>query len=862
MGTSDMVSAMRVGRVTRLGVCASVASVVVLLVAVGRGDAYTPLPGSPLATGDHPRLFVNANTLPDVVAKCTGAMVDVYTIIKGKADSMVAETGTPDPGYNWSYLEDDVRTLCFVGMIERELGHDASAYLSRAIEYLEVVYGQDIGLPDGSSGYPFEAGISAFAEVYDWMYDLLTPAQRQRYGGELLRYYDDAWATRGSGEMSDRPFNNRYNLTLGALTYGAAAVYGAGIDASKEQAFLDWAVECLGYIMATKDVSGADGGGWHEGWAYALGEAQYASAKVMAAWEPASGEAPFAGNALGEWGLWSVQLTRPMDDRRAHLDEWNLGRDDGKWVDPDEPYKGHRGFYTLLGAKYQDGYAQWIADQSTSGYGWYPSDYNHQAVFDLLFTDTSMAPTAPSNDLPPVRHCVGQGLLIMRSGFESPDDTFALFQARDWFAGHQHRDVNSFIIHKGADLAIETGIYSGWSTDHRAHYFQASLAHNTVLVYDPSDYVANINDGGQVALGNRDHNDIDPIPPEFDISDMRVAIADEYDFGYGDGTQAYDAGNVTNFERFFVRFKPQEQFVVFDRVGSTNASFKKKWLLHMVNEPQVSEPGVVESVEVTDHIMTVRGNRIGFDNAGWAMDVQTLLPTDALVRKVGGPGYRYWVDDNGYTGPAGGANWPPPSSSYGGHTPEEIGVGGWRVELSPPVAALDDLFLNVLEIGQTGFVAADATLIGEVAGDVVGVVIDDAVERRAAVFSRTRTPLQETTFDIPSGPATRVLLCDLQAGAQYFIKCSGSAVEAFTPSDAGTHYFACAGGATVQLLRSLPGDLDDDNDVDTDDYALLAASLNGPAEPPFNPSADLDDDGDCDLADVAIFAEFFTGAGQ
>ena len=259
MGVSCRLPVRRVGRVMRPAVQASLASLVVLFVAAGRADAYTPLPGSPLATGEHPRLFVNADTLPDVAAKCTGAMADVYTIIKGKADSMVAETGTPDPGYYWNYLEDDVRTLCFVGMIERELGHDASAYLSRAIEYLEVIYGQSTGLPGGSSGYPFEAGITAFAAVYDWMYDLLTPTQRQRYGGELLRYYDDAWAACCWGEMSDRPFNNRYNLTLGALTYGAAAVYGAGIDASKEQAFLDWAVDCLGHIMATKDVSGADG---------------------------------------------------------------------------------------------------------------------------------------------------------------------------------------------------------------------------------------------------------------------------------------------------------------------------------------------------------------------------------------------------------------------------------------------------------------------------------------------------------------------------------------------------------------------------------------------------------------------------
>jgi len=824
---------------------------------------YTPRPGSPLADDEHPRLFVNAATLPDVVSKCTGPMAEIYAVLKGKADYVAGQTGTPDPGTWWRYVESNVPTLCFVGMIERELGHDPSPYFSRAIDYLEAIYGQSAGLPGGHSGYPFEAGILAFAVAYDWMYPDLTPAQRQRYAAELLRYYDQAWATRGTGEMSDRPFNNRYNLTLGALTYGAAAVYGAGIDPAKEQAFLDWAVASLGYIRSAINTSGAGGGGWHEGWAYALHEAMFASARIMAAWESASGESVFADSALSGWGLWSVYLTRPMDGRRAHLDEWNLSRDDGKWVHPDYPYKGNREFYALLGARYADGFAQWIADQSTSVSDWIPSDYNHAAVWDLLFTDTSVAATAPSNALPLSRHFVGQGTLVMRSGFESPDDTFAVFRARDWYAGHQHRDVNSFIIHKGADLAIETGIYSGWSTDHRRHYFQSSLAHNTVLVYDPTDCVADINDGGQIPKGNRDHRYITPVPGAFyDIADMVVEITDTYDYAQGDGTRAYDPGNVTNFERTFIRFKPQDWFVVFDRVSSTDASLQKKWLLHMVQEPQVSEPGQILSVEVPGHIMTVRGNRIAFENRGWAMDVQIVLPAGAIVRKAGGPGYRYWVDDNGYNGPQGGANWPPPTSSYGGHTPEELGVGGWRVEVMPPTAAIDDLFLNVLQVGAAGFAVAPATLIDAGPAGPIGVIIEGASDRRAAVFSRSGQALSEGRFEIPSGSAAEVLLCDLEPSRLYWLQLGTEPLTSFTSSEAGTHLFVCPGGSTVVLLSSLPGDVDSDDDVDVFDViALIQAFGSRPGDPNWDPRCDFDGNGRVDVLDViAVVNNFGTTA--
>lgn len=73
----------------------------------------------------------------------------------------------------------------------------------------------------------------------------------------------------------------------------------------------------------------------------------------------------------------------------------------------------------------------------------------------------------------------------------------------------------------------------------------------------------------------------------------------------------------------------------------------------------------------------------------------------------------------------------------------------------------------------------------------------------------------------------------------------------------------------VQLTRqpngaSLPSNLDQDCDVDLDDYALLAACMNGPNLPPSptcpqGVNADIDNDGDVDLEDAAALARQFTG---
>ena len=69
----------------------------------------------------------------------------------------------------------------------------------------------------------------------------------------------------------------------------------------------------------------------------------------------------------------------------------------------------------------------------------------------------------------------------------------------------------------------------------------------------------------------------------------------------------------------------------------------------------------------------------------------------------------------------------------------------------------------------------------------------------------------------------------------------------------------------VTVDHDLRGDLDNDGDVDLDDFALFSMCYGGPGNPPGSdcPSgidADLDGDGDVDLLDFMIFATNFTGA--
>jgi hypothetical protein len=67
------------------------------------------------------------------------------------------------------------------------------------------------------------------------------------------------------------------------------------------------------------------------------------------------------------------------------------------------------------------------------------------------------------------------------------------------------------------------------------------------------------------------------------------------------------------------------------------------------------------------------------------------------------------------------------------------------------------------------------------------------------------------------------------------------------------------------LTLTLPGDLDQDGDVDLADFALVGQCFGGANLPPAGTcppgvDADLDNDGDVDLSDFATFAQNFTGS--
>ena len=104
-------------------------------------------------------------------------------------------------------------------------------------------------------------------------------------------------------------------------------------------------------------------------------------------------------------------------------------------------------------------------------------------------------PMAPSNppfttsegELPRHRLFRGIGHLVLRDGW-GPDSTWIQLACGPYFAKHDHLDAAHLVVYRKGQLAIDSGAdYTDTESPHYLNYYRRSVAHNTLLVYEPGE---------------------------------------------------------------------------------------------------------------------------------------------------------------------------------------------------------------------------------------------------------------------------------------------------------------------------------------------------------------------------------------
>ncbi|MFZ6028749.1 MAG: hypothetical protein ACOYYS_13620 [Chloroflexota bacterium] len=239
--------------------------------------------------------------------------------------------------------------------------------------------------------------------------------------------------------------------------------------------------------------------------------------------------------------------------------------------------------------------------------------------WDLIFYDDTLAVEPPETN-PTATYFSGPGLVTMREDW-SNDAVFAVFVAGEGIS-RRYEDANSFLLHRKTDIVPHAGARIRNNADNNAHhwYHVRSLAKNTLKIFDPDEsfdiesdgsigalhtgqpLVASDNFGGQIfetpisaSQGCFQTDGCGSSVARYNCSAYPLGVCevadvikyehvpDAYTYTVGDGTAAYTR-KIDYFQREFLYLRP-DVIVVFDRVQTVDAGFRKVWTIHTSPEP-------------------------------------------------------------------------------------------------------------------------------------------------------------------------------------------------------------------------------------------------------------------------------------
>ncbi|MBO4284597.1 MAG: heparinase II/III family protein [Clostridia bacterium] len=410
-----------------------------------------------------------------------------------------------------------------------------------------------------------------------------------------------------------------------------------------------------------------------------------------------SGDGSYAGRKLGNFGTCSLLASHLFDDSnaRAYL-ESNL-------------------FGGVSYTKFSDGFFQCFPTEelicSSGGVTAYAN--RNQGLFPIVYNGGWLGQIIAHNGWSGKG---GQAATLMKIGVRSA-------------AGHEHQDAGQFQIFYKGILAGDSGSYATYGSDHHKYYHQATIAHNSLLIYNTSRSSTNKGyySGGQRVLSEPQSLD------NWHIADYKTGTVTGYQYQNGAGwsdksvyayiagdiTPAYDSDTVTDVNRRMLTvFDTGNEdvpmyFFVFDSITATSGSYKKTFLLHTVTEPEIS------------------GKKVTVTNGEGRLVLQNLLGGDSIVKR-GGSGENYKVNNGSV-------------DSYKQLTPNRNPDDGYwgRVEISPNTGSATNQLLNVMYVCDAANdpdLTATRFCSSEVEGARIGntaVVFVKSSTRRGAGFTFT-----------------------------------------------------------------------------------------------------------------------------
>lgn len=611
---------------------------------------------------DHPRLFLNRDILPDIRKYTLEREADFYGRFKARVDERIEDDLT-EGDYGSQAAE-----AAFVYLIEQDPKYMVRSrdLLRKSLEFYHARFAEKQSV----SWYAFSR-VSAWAAL-DWIWNDLSEQERTELAASFLVAVKNVMpisSWRGDREAFERenwsgPESGFYG-TLSLSWYAGLVTLGEGIDDTLALRLTRQGYSLYNELLSYRGrMAGDDGGSASAALNYALAAYPWAEFNFFHTFESATGINPasrwsYPGNLPGYvfWNLLPGDRTFGWGDSYHENPRVGLGQMHMHLAQTIHFYGD--------GLPREMAFTRWFMDRLER-----VDRISFPFARFLVYRDhPELQPLGPDRVLPHARHFENMGQVFFRSG-SGDSDTYATFTSGGELEQHKHFDHNNFNIFRKGFLALDTGTRPE-PGQHLSHYYSRTVAHNCILIRMPGEAMprywgnpapgeeplAYPNDGGQRSA----------------VRGSQVVAFEtwpEYSYVAGDATGAYSPEKCSLALRQFVFLNP-DYFVIFDRVTSTDGIFPKTWLFHTAHEP------------------SIEGTVFRAEHEQGRVFCRTLLPEDAVVGKIGGPGRQFWAD---------GRNWPLPE---GYRTPDTTALlGQWRVEVTPGALRQDDHFLHLIHVGD------------------------------------------------------------------------------------------------------------------------------------------------------------------
>ena len=747
------------------------------------GGSYAATPVSPTA-GQHPRVLFNAGNID-------GIKTELYALRSRAASSLfrqIAVKGTDGKLSNQSKnFSDEVMNKIQAMALDYALtGNKISGYGAIcAIKNALTTLNYD-GMSDVCRYYGYTMYIAAC--VYDWCHDLLTETDKTQI---ILGVQTKCCS----------------GMEVGFPPTGQSAICGHGCEFQIMRDYLSFAI-------AIYDE--------YPGWWNMIAGRYYSEFVPIREVFYEAGMAPqgvslyvqtrYGADIYSAWLIWAATGTIPYDEEDmkqvartifshelpgTYNGRFYVGFNTGDDHVPDGSFIDYSHIALISSHLFGDATMRAELEYYKSNYTTFANEsvIADAGVAEYLICSSSGVKAASDRhaDLSLILYNGGWlGQTIARNSWKNDQAAVLMKVGVKTTGNHDHLDCGQFQIFYKAILAGDTGAYAKYGEDHHYYYHQATIAHNSLLIYNPSyatdtsTYKGYYTGGqtfrklGEISSSNYEAWKTGTKYVTATVTGHEEGYADAaktkptYAYLAGDLTPAYNSSTVSEVGRRMLAVYDTGNpdvpmfFFVFDTITAQNASFKKTFLLHTATEP------------------TINGKTVTEVNGGGKLVLQNVIGNNVTISKVGGAGKNYWVNKNGADNYVQLNNSADRDDEYWG-----------RVEISPATGNKTDVLLNVMYVcdsSKNPNLTAQAITTDDVCGAVIG--------NTAAIFVTSSTR-RETgfSFTAPGSGNVNYYVSGVKNGS-WTVTVDGQSRKLTALKDGGFLTFTAPAGCVVTLTKN------------------------------------------------------------